>query len=175
MKGMWVGYDVGCTVGLTLGHGAWQINRPSNGSMWNSYSFQPVGQWMSYSIHWSRGWGVLSFSERLVTTLSRHRHWQVLSLFHVSGCPYGTVQPRSSTTPGVLLMTSIPSCPYHLIVIPKLTRLGILSSSTQGEQQFEKRLNFNPWLEKFLNFVWALKIAWNPWKVLELFNYTDPS
>ena len=46
MKGMSVGYDVGCTMGLTLGHSAWQINRPSNGSMWNSYSFQPVGQWM---------------------------------------------------------------------------------------------------------------------------------
>ena len=41
--------DVGCRIGLTLGHGAWQIDRPSNGSMWNSYSFQPVGQWMGYS------------------------------------------------------------------------------------------------------------------------------
>ena len=49
MKGMWVGYDAGCTMGLTLGHGAWQIDQPSNGSMWNSYSFQPVGQWMGYS------------------------------------------------------------------------------------------------------------------------------
>ena len=35
--------------GIDLGHGAWQIDRPSNGSMWNSYSFQPVGQWMGYS------------------------------------------------------------------------------------------------------------------------------
>ena len=35
-------------MGLTLGHGAWQIDQPSNGSMWNSYSFQPVGQWMGY-------------------------------------------------------------------------------------------------------------------------------
>ena len=49
MKGMWVGYGVGCTMRLTLGHGAWQIDQPSNGSMWNSYSFQPVGQWMGYS------------------------------------------------------------------------------------------------------------------------------
>ena len=32
-----------------LGPGAWQIDRPSNGSIWNSYSFQPVGQWMGYS------------------------------------------------------------------------------------------------------------------------------
>ena len=48
MKGMRVGYDVECTMGLTLGHGAWQIDWPSNGSMWNSYSFQPVGQWMGY-------------------------------------------------------------------------------------------------------------------------------
>ena len=45
----WKGYDVGCTMGLTLGHGAWQIDQPSNGSMWNSYSFQPLGQWMGYS------------------------------------------------------------------------------------------------------------------------------
>ena len=36
-------------MGLTLGHGAWQIDQPSNGSMWNSYSFQSVGQWMGYS------------------------------------------------------------------------------------------------------------------------------
>ena len=36
-------------MGLTLGHGAWQIDQPSNGSMWNSYSFQPVVQWMGYS------------------------------------------------------------------------------------------------------------------------------
>ena len=35
-----------CTMRLTLGHGAWQIDQPSNGSMWNSYSFQPVGQWI---------------------------------------------------------------------------------------------------------------------------------
>ena len=26
MKGMWVRYDVGCTMGLPLGHGAWQID-----------------------------------------------------------------------------------------------------------------------------------------------------
>ena len=49
MKGMWVGYDVGCTMGLTLGHSAWQIDRPSNGSLWNSYSFHPVGQWVGNS------------------------------------------------------------------------------------------------------------------------------
>ena len=49
MKGVWVGYNVGCTMGLTLGHGACQIDRPSNGSMWNSCSFQPLGQWMGYS------------------------------------------------------------------------------------------------------------------------------
>ena len=49
MKGMWVGYDVGCTLGLTLDHSAWQIDLPSNGSMGDSYSFQPVGQWMGYS------------------------------------------------------------------------------------------------------------------------------
>ena len=49
MKGMWIGYDVGCTMGLTLGHSAWQIDQPSNGSMWNSYSFQLVGPWMGYS------------------------------------------------------------------------------------------------------------------------------
>ena len=35
-------------MGLALGHGSWQIDWPSNGSMWNSYSFQPVGHWMGY-------------------------------------------------------------------------------------------------------------------------------
>ena len=30
-------------------HGAWQIDQPSNGSVWNSYSFEPVGQWLGYS------------------------------------------------------------------------------------------------------------------------------
>ena len=63
MKGMWVGYDVGCTRGFTMGHGAWQVDRPSDGSMWNSYSFQSVCPWWLF-VHWSRGWGVLSFSER---------------------------------------------------------------------------------------------------------------
>ena len=28
--------------GIDFGHGAWQIDQPSNGSLWNSYSFQPV-------------------------------------------------------------------------------------------------------------------------------------
>ena len=36
-------------LGLLLGHSAWQIDWPSNGSMWNSYSFQPVGPWIGYS------------------------------------------------------------------------------------------------------------------------------
>ena len=49
MKDMWVGYNVGRTMGLLMGHGAWQIDRPSNGSIWNSYSFQPVGPWMGYA------------------------------------------------------------------------------------------------------------------------------
>ena len=48
-KGCECVYDVGCTMELTLGHGAWLINQPSNGSLWNSYSFQPVGQWTGYS------------------------------------------------------------------------------------------------------------------------------
>ena len=42
-------YNVGCTMGLLLGHSAWQIHWPSNGSMWNSYSFQPVGPSMGSS------------------------------------------------------------------------------------------------------------------------------
>ena len=55
MKEMWVGYNVGCTMGFLLGHSAWQINQfpacwPMNGLF----------------VHWSRGWGVSSFSERLV-------------------------------------------------------------------------------------------------------------
>ena len=35
--------------GLALGYSAWQIDRPSNGSVWKYYSFQPVGLWMGYS------------------------------------------------------------------------------------------------------------------------------
>ena len=35
LKEMWVGYFVRCTVGLLLGHSAWQIHWPSNGLMWN--------------------------------------------------------------------------------------------------------------------------------------------
>ena len=64
MKGMWVGYAVGCTMGLTLGHGAWQIDRQSNGSMWNFDSFQTCWLVNRLFVHWSRGWGVLPFSER---------------------------------------------------------------------------------------------------------------
>ena len=41
MKEMWVGYNVGCTMSLA--------NWPSDGSMLNSYNFQPVGPWMGYS------------------------------------------------------------------------------------------------------------------------------
>ena len=55
MKEMWVGYNVGCTMGFLMGHSAWQIDQfptcwPMNGLF----------------VHWSRGWGVSSFSERLV-------------------------------------------------------------------------------------------------------------
>ena len=58
MKEIWVGYNVGCTVGFLLAHSAWQIDQfptcwPMNGLF----------------VHWSRGWGVLSFSERLVNLL----------------------------------------------------------------------------------------------------------
>ena len=51
-------------MGLLLGHIVRQIDRPSNGPMWNSYSFQPVGPWMTHSFT-DLGVGVLSFSERL--------------------------------------------------------------------------------------------------------------
>ena len=55
MREMWVGYNVGCTMGFLLAHSAWQIDQfptcwPMNGLF----------------VHWSRGWGVLSFSEHLV-------------------------------------------------------------------------------------------------------------
>ena len=42
IKKIWVGYNVGCTMGLLLGHSALQIDLPSNGSMWNSDSFELV-------------------------------------------------------------------------------------------------------------------------------------
>ena len=55
MEEMWVGYNIGCTMGFLLAHSAWQIDQfptcwPMNGLF----------------VHLSRGWGVLSFSERLV-------------------------------------------------------------------------------------------------------------
>ena len=46
MREMWVWYNVGHTMGFLLGHSAWQKHWPSNGSMWNCYSFQPVSPWM---------------------------------------------------------------------------------------------------------------------------------
>ena len=49
IKEMRVRYNVGFIMGLLLGHSAWQIGRPSNGSMWNSCSFQPVGPKKGYS------------------------------------------------------------------------------------------------------------------------------
>ena len=49
IKEIWVGNNVGCTMGLLLGHSALQIDRPSNGSMWNSDSFQPVSPQKGYS------------------------------------------------------------------------------------------------------------------------------
>ena len=60
MKEMWVGYNVGCTMGFLMGHSAWQIDQfptcwPMNGLF----------------VHWSRGWGVSSFSERLVYSTNR--------------------------------------------------------------------------------------------------------
>ena len=64
MKQIWVGYNVEHTVGLLLGHSAWQTDRPSNASMWNSYSFHPFCPGMGYSF--TDLGAVLSFSERLV-------------------------------------------------------------------------------------------------------------
>ena len=85
MKGMWVGYDVGCTMVLTLGRGAWQINRPSNESMWNCYSFQPVAQWMGYSFTdlGLRGVVVLwtpCYDEYDITNSEKHVSWAQRSL-----------------------------------------------------------------------------------------------
>ena len=78
MKGMWVGYDVGCTMGLTCGHGAWQIDRQSSGSMWNSYSFQPVGQWMSYSFTDLGAEGCCRSLNALLYRFVRRRRPQIL-------------------------------------------------------------------------------------------------
>ena len=63
----WKGYDVGCTMGLTLGHGAWQMDQPSNGSIW-TLQFPTCWPMYGLCVPWSRGWGVLSFSECLVMT-----------------------------------------------------------------------------------------------------------
>ena len=66
---MWVGNNVGCTMGFLLAHSAQQIDQfptcwPMNGLFG----------------HWSRGWGVLSFSERLVCILNGMHHHPLCSL-----------------------------------------------------------------------------------------------
>ena len=52
--GMWVGYDVGCTLGLTLGHGAWQIDLQVNLKL---FQFPTCWLMNGLFVHWSRGWG----------------------------------------------------------------------------------------------------------------------
>ena len=59
-------------MGLIKGHGVWQIDQPTNGSMWNSYNFQHVVPWNRLFVHWSRGWGVLLLSKSLVSFLKGH-------------------------------------------------------------------------------------------------------
>ena len=77
---MGVGYDVECTMGLTLGHGAWQIDRPCNGSMWNSYSFQPVGQWMGYSFTDLGAAGCCRSLNALLTLFPSCYHHEIFSM-----------------------------------------------------------------------------------------------
>ena len=62
---MWVGYRVEQVMGLLLGHSAWQIHWTNNGSMWNSYTFQPVGSWMGYSFTDLWGWGCCRYLNAL--------------------------------------------------------------------------------------------------------------
>ena len=83
MKGMWVGYDVGCTMGLTLGHGTWQIDQPSNGSMWNSYSFQPVGQWMGYSFADLGAAGCCCSLNALITMFPSSYHHEIFRSYYL--------------------------------------------------------------------------------------------
>ena len=77
MKEMRVGYNLGCTMGFLMGHSAWQIDQfptcwPMNGLF----------------VHWSRGWGVSSFSERLVnefqpTDYTKLIHWVVHKMSNI--------------------------------------------------------------------------------------------
>ena len=55
MKELWVEYNVGWTMGFLLAQSAWQIDQ-----------FPTCWSMNGLLVHWSRGWGVLSFSERLV-------------------------------------------------------------------------------------------------------------
>ena len=52
---MWAGYNVGCTIDILLAHSAWQTDQ-----------FPICWPMNELFVHWSRGRGVLSFSERLV-------------------------------------------------------------------------------------------------------------
>ena len=75
MKEMWIVYNVACIMGLLLGYSAWQIGRPSNGSMWKSNNFQPVGPWMGYS-----------FTDLGAEGCSRSLNALFQYRYHASGC-----------------------------------------------------------------------------------------
>ena len=73
MKKMWVGYNVGCTMGFLLGHSAWQIDQ-----------FPTCWPMNGLSVHWSRGWGVSSFSECLVVSgLNQCRTWNCFACYGI--------------------------------------------------------------------------------------------
>ena len=91
---MWVGYNLGCTMGFLMGHSAWQIDQfptcwPMNGLF----------------VHWSRGWGVLSFSERLVKSgIKTKTHFEWL-LWHWSSLGQLNLEP---TRPNGLVGCKVP-------------------------------------------------------------------
>ena len=63
-------------------HGAWQLDQPSNGSMWNSYSFQPVGQWMGYSFTDLGAEGCCRSLNALLTMFPSSYHYEIFRSYY---------------------------------------------------------------------------------------------
>ena len=144
-------------MGLTLGHGAWQIDRPSNGSMWNSYSFQPIGQWMGYSFTDLEAEGCCRSLNALfvfVFNASTFRHWKhyVFSLsVHLSFHPF--ILPPIWLT--ITQMTDQPT--FHQSVSPE--RFQHIFWRMYGRSNLKFGMLMYPdHLQKWLDFVYGLLI-----------------
>ena len=120
---MWVGDNVGCTMDFLMAHSAWQIDQfptrcPMNGLF----------------VHWSRGWGMLSFFERLVIFY----HITILVYCNENITKVGSLV--QVMTCRLLRAKSRPECPTH----------NQCSPNSLDAELFWKLLKM------YLHFVWYL-------------------